>query len=268
MKTSWLAFGTSAIGLALVFVACGGADSANSDVLGAPGPLTNTSTTSSSGASGNSASSTGGPASSSSSTSSSSGSTSSSASSSGACECAAPPPGCTFTGGSNPCDCSVTCPDAGTKPITCTWAKTDPCPDGMYCNAQNCGQGVCVDKAANEGADNNPQCGCDGITYFNLTVAAHHGMAIRNNNACGNDQVTCGGPLASACPAGVTCNHEVKSKNQCLSIEPTGECWQMPATCNTNLLKLGRACNGAQCADICSAIKSGAAWYEDNSCPN
>lgn len=260
----------SAVGLAVVIVACGGADTSNNDVFGTPSVQSTTSSSSSgtSGASGTSGTS-GTTSSSSSGTASSSSSSSSGGTSSGdvdACAaCAQPPQGCQLL---NPgtCDCTITCPDSGTKPIACTWSKVNSCPDGMYCNAQNCGQGTCVAKSANELALNDPQCGCDNVTYFNTTVAQKNGMSIRGNGACGdNVNVTCGGPIANPCAVGV-CNHEVKGKGLCNSVEPTGACWVMPANCNTALAKNGHPCASAQCSDICTTIKTGALWYEDTNC--
>ncbi|MBX3228540.1 MAG: hypothetical protein KIT84_07800 [Labilithrix sp.] len=255
--------GSSFIFTALV-IACAGHDP--SDVLGAPAPIENAST--SSGAAGSTSTgstSTGGVSTSSTSTSTSS--TTSTGGTPDACASCAAPPGCEVIPSSG-CKCDYRCPDAG-GPVTCEWGKDDTCPAGYYCDSASCGRGVCVQKAAVVTTARNPQCGCDGITYWNASIASNAGMSIRSSNACPADNaVRCGGLVPSTCPGGTSCNMQVRNKAECGGIGPSGACWKLPPSCgapSTSNLRARPCGNGTPaCADVCIAIQKQVQWYDDS----
>lgn len=272
MKTSssfGLACGTVVVGLAILVVACGGAESI--DVLGAPGATTGTTsgvTTSSGATSGNTSSgntSSGNTSSGNTSSGSTSGQTSS-----GCVKCGiALPPGCKFT---SECGCDYTCPDGG-GPLKCTWTQDGKgnCPDGSYCDTTDCVTGVCVKRIDGAGTDRNPQCGCDGVTYWNATYAKRAGMAIRSGGACKADTgKVCGGLSGASCPGGGSCNMQVAKKSECNTSDGAGLCWILPSQCPA--IAIGgrsRPCGAAAvtCTDDCTAIKKQSAWFDDSTCP-
>lgn len=272
MRTSWLALVTFATGLAGVIAACGGADAM--DVLGEPGQATasssGTSGATSSGAtsSGTTSGSTGSSSGSSGSTTSSSGSTSSSTGgTTDACAaCPTPPAGCLYP---TPCNCSYVCPDAG-GPVKCVWSKAgDGCPAGSYCDAPDCGQGVCVRKGLVETQVRDPQCGCNGVTYWNTSVARKAGMAIRSAGSCKSEvAAVCGGLVHRICPVGASCSTQVTKKSECNIADAQGTCWGLPATCPAIVIG-GRAhaCSSNSCSDDCTVIRKEVTWYDDGSCP-
>lgn len=188
------------------------------------------------------------------------------------CETSPPGPNCTGTGR---CGCApYTCTDAGSDPVdagsdagvdlSCTWSPTaNPCAAGMYCKTDNkCGKGTCVPIPAAEANNRAPVCGCDGVTYWNASVAAKHGMSLLKNNGCGNDSIECGGLAGPNCPNGAVCNYRVGGEQACKITDVTGLCWMPPATCPTiSLTNKGVACSGGGCDDDCKLIKSGAPWY-------
>jgi len=152
----------------------------------------------------------------------------------------------------------------------CTWAKDDPCGPGQYCKAANCGAGTCVPIGTLEEADRVPTCGCDGVTYWNATVAASHGMSVAANGECAiGTQAQCGGFAGLQCPDGASCNNKIPDKNSCNIADLGGTCWGVPKNCDGGI-GFGpntRACGAANCANECNLIKGEAPWYVDNTCP-
>jgi hypothetical protein len=126
---------------------------------------------------------------------------------------------------------------------------------------------VCVKKAVNEALALSPQCGCDGNTYWNESVAHFVGVPLKSSGQCASgDQAVCGGVSTAACPNGGSCDISVKNKTSCL---PTaqGACWNLPTACPIGATVRSRGCVSGTCTDACTAIRSGAEWYDDGSCP-
>jgi hypothetical protein len=156
----------------------------------------------------------------------------------------------------------------GGGPQTCTWSKTDPCGAGEYCDATACGAGTCVAVGTTETQDRTPVCGCDGVTYWNASVAARHGMAVAQGGACSPGK-TCGGFANLQCPSGASCNYHIPDKGTCGGADLGGTCWTVPATCMPGI-GFGpntRACASLSCTDECDLIKLMTPWYVDNTCP-
>ncbi|MBX3208581.1 MAG: hypothetical protein KF764_26345 [Labilithrix sp.] len=150
-------------------------------------------------------------------------------------------------------------PDAGAD---CEWSEDgDSCGPGMYCATKSCGKGTCAPIGAIETSARKPVCGCDGITYWNDSVAAKHGMSVAKATACGNNEsVSCN--EGDPCPAGVSCNRRVGSGAGCALGEQDGTCWRMPATCPPVASdSKARSCASAKCSDECPLIKAEAPWY-------
>jgi hypothetical protein len=119
----------------------------------------------------------------------------------------------------------------------------------------------------NEGNLRNVVCGCDGLTYWNASVAGHQGMAVKSIGECSPGK-TCGGIGGLQCPSGSFCNHRVKNSSGCNLSDAAGTCWVLPATCPSILIGPNtRACGSNTCTAECQLIKSEKTWYTDNSCP-
>ncbi|MBK7586679.1 MAG: hypothetical protein IPI67_41645 [Myxococcales bacterium] len=148
----------------------------------------------------------------------------------------------------------------------CTWGTTQ-CPSGEYCEAPGCGAGKCV-KIPSETDGKTPVCGCDGVTYWNTSVAAHASMSVKGSGACSTGGKTCGGFVGTQCPTNTYCNYAVSSSSMCNVSDASGTCWGLPANCPTILIGPStRACKATSCKPECDLIKSGAVWYADNTCP-
>ncbi len=233
-------FGAVVVGMAVVAVACGGAT--GSDITEGNGSTSGGSTSSgaTSSSSGSTSSSSSGSTSSSSSgstSSSSSGSTSSSSSSSSG----SLPKACTPTGGQ--------------------------CSASEYCDAPGCGNGTCKTRPTETG-ELGPACGCDGVTYFNPSVAYKSGVSVRAAGVCSPPTLTttCTGNCADG-PGGAKryCAQFVPAGiASCNVVTPVKRCWAIPETCTAKLQ--ARACvGGTECKSPCDLIKDGRASYLDTS---
>ncbi len=139
----------------------------------------------------------------------------------------------------------------------CTPSGT-ACPKGQYCNAPNCSTGTCAPIPAQTSAK-SPVCGCDGITYWNGTVAANAGISVSAKGACKPGK-TCGGLIGAQCPSGTFCNYALTSAAMCAASDLAGSCWGLPTKCPTILIgPTTRACSAKVCASECDLIKQGKA---------
>lgn len=110
-------------------------------------------------------------------------------------------------------------------------------------------------------------CGCDGVTYWNATVASTRGMPVSTTGECVGGKM-CGGFANLKCPAMALCNGNLADKTACSASDLGGTCWAMPSMCPAiGIGPTQRACGAAMCAAECDLIKTGATWYEDKSCP-
>lgn len=147
----------------------------------------------------------------------------------------------------------------------CNWNDPNLCPVGTYCNALGCAEGTCT-PFPNPGINKNPVCGCDGITYWNASVAGSQGMSAKSAGEC-TPGIFCGGIAGIECPAG-HCNYELPDALGCDISHATGTCWIVPSSCSG--IGFGpntRACDSPSCTDQCKLISSQAWYYVDNTCP-
>jgi hypothetical protein len=152
----------------------------------------------------------------------------------------------------------------------CQWGPNSTCGDGLYCKAPGCGMGTCQPIGNVEQDPKAPVCGCDGVTYWNDSIAASHGMAVSSAGECGPAATkTCGGFGGIQCPAGAFCNYKAPNKLGCGVADAGGACWAVPKICGGGI-GFGpntRECNAVLCKDECELIKSEVVWYVDNTCP-
>ncbi len=149
----------------------------------------------------------------------------------------------------------------------CTWDGA-PCDPNLYCQAEGCGAGTCqpvIPQTAQE-KQFAPICGCDGINYFNPSIAASFGMSIAHGDRCTeNEQIGCH-KTNNPCAQGYFCNRTVASLPACmLSPIHTGECWAVPLSCDPNGPQ-AKACANSLCYDLCSLIQSENPWYGPGTC--
>jgi hypothetical protein len=115
-----------------------------------------------------------------------------------------------------------------------------------------------------------PQCGCDGITYWNGEIAAFHGINVAAAGACVPAKATACSDQ-TPCKDDASCNLDVGTQNKCSVIEPPlGTCWQLPKTC-PDVGGGGRVkyclSIGPACASYCDAIRSEQSFYRPaNNC--
>lgn len=156
--------------------------------------------------------------------------------------------------------------DASDAATPCNGSVVGQCGSGFYCKATACGLGTCAPAPA-ETSVRNPICGCDGVTYWNESVAQNHGVSTQTTGECKAGK-TCGGIANLKCPTGANCNFKVASAGACGIADASGDCWGLPAQCPQIVIgPQTRACGKNVCAEECSLIKGGSVWYDDKSCP-
>lgn len=173
-------------------------------------------------------------------------------------------------------------------PLACTPSDAGGnCPTGQFCEA-TCGanEGLCQEIHAEKCATDTtykPQCGCEGISYFNecLRRAASQGASSVNTSCDSQPPGTPhkGCTPAQKCPTGSACAFVIASldprfaffvgdasadfTSYCANAPPAanelgnefGNCWALPPTCPASTGTNLRSCNG--CFDACSAIRAG-----------
>jgi hypothetical protein len=121
----------------------------------------------------------------------------------------------------------------------------------MYCKSEGCQDvGRCAPKPAAEDRQLDPVCGCDHVTYWNVSVAAIRGVNVGSNGECSSG-IAC--TRNAHCSGDAKCNLEA-STGICPAGEAKGVCWQLPKSCDGTNSRKVRRCNGLQCTTFCDAI--------------
>lgn len=130
------------------------------------------------------------------------------------------------------------------------------CDAGQLCEKASCGEafGRCVQRPAFCDGDSRPECGCDGITYWNDCLRRKAGVESRERGPCVNPR-PCDTTLP--CPDGALCGRLV-FPNECGRVA-AGACFVLPETCEGMMRDHFFACGAGmtQCLDACQAIRSG-----------
>lgn len=147
----------------------------------------------------------------------------------------------------------------GNSGVPCNWG--DACGSG-YCDAPGCRKGTCKPllSMSDQQSPFEPVCGCDGVSYWNASIAASRGMSVLHADACESDeQLACDANMP--CPMGLYCNRQVEGSVGCALGGARGACWGVPATCP--MVPKGKACFSLICSDRCSLIKGQMTWELD-----
>jgi hypothetical protein len=170
----------------------------------------------------------------------------------------------------------------------------DPCPTGTFCSATACGAqaGTCeaINSAGCESSE--PECGCDGTTYFNQCLRQQAQVSLAAQGACDLEhalpcphckgKASCaaifsflsftslfdpdGAPYLENASIGINPRPLTPTElSQCLAATQTlpafpGFCWVLPPdgcpSASTRTVLPVLAC-GEPCIDECSAIRDG-----------
>jgi hypothetical protein len=177
--------------------------------------------------------------------------------------------------------------DAG--PISCTWTgNSTDCASGSYCDCSGpdavkqlctpCQTGVCVKRNTSPTNKYNPVCGCDGVTYWNLSTASNHGMAARHDLKCSDvanlsNEKTCSTAGLSCGGTDEFCDLEQQATATICTATP-GTCWVLPADPkNCPDIPSGSSCatlagaTGLSCQSECAFIRQQVPWYDPQASP-
>jgi hypothetical protein len=139
--------------------------------------------------------------------------------------------------------------------------------------------GVCTPKAAAPSPARAEVCGCDGLTYWNDTVASNLAVNVRAAGACSAQTgVKCNSGFKCPSPGGGptrSCNIDVGAGvKQCNGLGVAAPvCWVLPPACPAvapaELLSLTCNGGGGNCLSYCEAVRGEKGFYKDTNgnCP-
>jgi hypothetical protein len=161
------------------------------------------------------------------------------------------------TGDSGSQDAPTSSADSGGDIPECDPAHPGDCASDEYCALTNCapGTGVCTPRPAESNTDLRIDlCGCDGLFYWNETIAGSRGESVQDRCI----HVTpCGGAANTKCPAGSYCQYPGSCDS---TIAQDGRCWALPTTCET-IVGSWSECGAeagapATCTNLCVVTKN------------
>lgn len=145
-------------------------------------------------------------------------------------------------------------PDGGTQVCTAGDPSCGNAP-GMYCDlsGSSCGStGVCAVRPSGGGGDcGGPVCGCDGVSYDNVCVAADlHAAVFQKDGPCDEIALVC--DRRNPCPQPAECAL-IGTDNSCAMV--VGICYVLPGPGSGLTLSKVHTCGG-RCISIAEAIAS------------
>lgn len=154
----------------------------------------------------------------------------------------------------------VDVPDGGATTPTegAPCSRADDCLAGQVCETQSCAMtlGRCVPRPLASACpdDFRPECGCDGVTYWNgclRRAAAQRSSSERGQ--CQQAPRAC--DTTTPCPGDASCARLV-FPNECGRVA-AGACWVVPQTCSGGVDHFF-ACGPPPtvCLDLCGAVRS------------
>ena len=143
---------------------------------------------------------------------------------------------------------------------------SDDCEDGSFCNRRDCRDltGTCDHYPATCSDEEEPVCGCDGITYWNDCLRRAVGVTGATRGECSVGAVLCD-DVGLKCPGSATCARLAEFPDLLGTCGPrgTGRCWILPETCPPPTSpdrwnECGPPDHALyRCQDTCKAIRSG-----------
>lgn len=156
-------------------------------------------------------------------------------------------------------------PGNGTQTSGERCALSADCKEGFFCDHKTCddGAGTCQPFPVSCTDEEQPVCGCDGVTYFNDCLRRAYGVAGSRAGECGIAGLECDESPTQLCPEGAVCAHlsGFKPSSQCHG--KGGRCWVLPATCPppTHADRWNECDNGpSKCLSTCKAIRTNK-WF-------
>ena len=161
--------------------------------------------------------------------------------------------------------------DDGGKPTAQSPCVRDAdCDSNQYCDRETCDAqvGHCHYKPPFcESSDGNPQCGCDGVNYWNDCLRDQNGISKQNDGTCENG-ATCGNGKGECASTAAKCGRLVFEHDEC-AVDPPGECWVLPSSCSTFDEHWVTCAPGGACTSVCDAIASEKPYFKapNSVCP-
>jgi hypothetical protein len=175
---------------------------------------------------------------------------------------------------SEPFDASP--PFDGSPPFATCRRSTD-CSGDSYCGKASCSassSGTCQFFPVQCSGDENPVCGCDGITYFNDCWRQAAGIAFSSQGPCRpGGASTCGAGADAGCPDGAVCAQLLGSAPATCSTNAQEICWVLPPQCPSADvippdLNLWDSClpGDLHCVNTCMALRHGGLYTRSSTC--
>ena len=141
-------------------------------------------------------------------------------------------------------------------------ARHEDCHGGQLCEKDACGAllGHCVPQPSASlcPGDHHPECGCDGVNYWNSCLRRAARVEARDPSGVCN--LVC--DPSTPCPRGSVCVRLLGSPGEC-STALEGACYGVPETCQGGPASHYVPCgNLNQCLDTCAAMRSGQPAFE------
>ena len=135
-------------------------------------------------------------------------------------------------------------------------ARTEDCMGGQFCEKTSCGDalGTCRQRPVFCPGDGPPECGCDGVTYWNRCLRQNAGIsATREMGPCRSPKAC---DTTTPCDNGGYCARLV-FPNQCGGLV-AGACWVLPDVACEGPAPSFFSCSGGNttCFNACAAIRS------------
>jgi hypothetical protein len=150
--------------------------------------------------------------------------------------------------------------DGGFQQPDTSCMRNEDCLGGQYCSRPpGCGTaiGVCRQKPLSCSGEHDPECGCDGVTYFNACLRRFAGVSMRNRGLCESGRAC---DTTSPCESGQFCARIAFVPNEC-NLNVAGACWVLPSvTCTEGTPPAPPAptfvpCGGGACLNVCDALR-------------
>lgn len=144
--------------------------------------------------------------------------------------------------------------DGGFQPPGTACMSNADCLGGQYCSTMRCGgTGTCKQRPPSCAGEHDPECGCDGVTYFNPCLRRSAGVGFASKGLCEAARVC---DTTTPCEAGQYCARLVFTPTEC-NANVSGACWVLPAgQCEPGPVPepTFTPCGSGTCLRVCEAL--------------